>query len=69
MARGTRSGRHLCPPATAASAPYAKEPNWLAPFRDSVHSVYSSGQDVWEVWIGDVPNWSAPVDPVTTTTS
>lgn len=54
-------------PAAAASAPYAEDPNGLVPFRDTVHSVYASGQDVWEVWVCDVPNWSAPVDPVSIT--
>ncbi|MEX2423839.1 MAG: S-layer homology domain-containing protein [Acidimicrobiia bacterium] len=54
-------------PAGAASSAYAEDPNGVVPFRDTVHSVYASGQDVWEVWICDVPNWSAPVDPTSVT--
>lgn len=48
--------------ASAASEPYAEDPNGLVPFRNSVQGVYSGGQDVWEVWVCDVPGWDEAVE-------
>jgi hypothetical protein len=46
----------------AASDPYAGDPNHLVPFRDTVTTTLSLGQDVWEVWICDVPDWDVSLD-------
>ncbi len=52
----------LALPAAAAVEHYAEDPNGLVPFKQSVMSVYSQGDDDWEVWICDVPNWSILLD-------
>ena len=49
-------------PAYAADDPYAADPHRLVPFKDTVQQTYTSGTDVWEVWICDVANWNSPVN-------
>ena len=49
-------------PASAADDPYAADPHRLVPFKDTVQQTYTSGTDVWEVWICDVANWDSPVN-------
>ena len=49
-------------PASAAEDPYAADPHRLVPFLDTVQQTYTSGTDVWEVWVCDVANWDSPVD-------
>ncbi len=49
-------------PASAAEDPYATDPHRLVPFRDTVQQTYTSGADVWEVWVCDVANWNSPLD-------
>jgi hypothetical protein len=51
--------------AGAAGDPYAADPHRLVPFKDTVQQTYTSGGDVWEVWICDVANWNSPVDLAT----
>jgi hypothetical protein len=48
--------------ASAATDPYEGDPNHLVPFRDSVTTVSSLGQDVWEVWICQIPQWDITLD-------
>jgi len=52
------------PPARAAD-PYAADPLHLVPFADTAQRLYTVGTDRWEVWVCDVPGWSAAVDPGT----
>jgi len=49
-------------PASAAEDPYAADPLRLVPFQDTAQQTYTSGTDVWEVWVCDVANWDSPVD-------
>ncbi|MFV1962129.1 MAG: S-layer homology domain-containing protein, partial [Acidimicrobiia bacterium] len=49
-------------PASAAGDPYAADPNRLVPFKDTIQQPYTSGTDVWEVWVCDVANWNSPVN-------
>jgi hypothetical protein len=46
-------------PGIASAEPYDDDPNGLVPFKESVHGVYTTGVDEWEVWICDVPDWGA----------
>jgi len=48
--------------AAAAVDAYGGDPNGLVPFRDSVATVYSIGEDVWEVWVCQVPGWNITLD-------
>ncbi|MEA1902420.1 MAG: S-layer homology domain-containing protein [Actinomycetota bacterium] len=54
-------------PAAATSDPYAEDPNGLVPFRESGMGVYSTDEDVWEVWVCDVPGWSVALDATSLT--
>ncbi len=62
-------------PVSAAEDPYADDPHRLVPFSESVNRIYTTGTDVWEVWICDIPNWdtdlslSATVSDLNTTIS
>lgn len=38
---------------------YTADPLRLVPFMDTVQQVYTTGTDVFEVWICDVPDWDA----------
>lgn len=49
-------------PAAAAGDPYAADPHRLVPFADTVQQPYTTGTDVWEVWVCDVANWNSPVN-------
>ena len=48
--------------AAAADDPWADDPLGLIAFRDEVSALYTTGQDVWEVWVCQVPDGSVPVD-------
>lgn len=50
------------PGAHAQEDPYGTDPHRLVPFAESVQRPYTTGTDVWQVWICDVPNWETPVD-------
>ncbi len=54
-------------PANPASAgdPYAADPLRLVPFVDTAQRVYTSGTDLWEVWVCNIPGWT----PVTSVSS
>lgn len=53
-------------PAVAAGDSYAADPHGLVPFIDTVQQVYTTGTDVWDVWICDVSPWDNPVDLTST---
>lgn len=58
----------LAGPAVAAVDPYGEDPLGIVPFHDSVLQVYTGGQDVWEVWVCNIPDWDVPIDVSTLTT-
>jgi hypothetical protein len=54
--------------AAAADDPWADDPLGLIAFRDEVSALYTTGQDVWEVWVCEVADGSVPVDLSATVT-
>ena len=46
----------------AADDPWEDDPLQLIAFRDEVSALYSSGQDVWEVWVCQLSDGSVPID-------
>ena len=56
-------------PASAQKVdPYASDPVDLIAYRDETR-IYSSGADLWEVWVCEVPNGSIGVTPSGVTTT
>ena len=49
-------------PGGAAGDPYAADSHRLVPFADTTQRVYTSGPDVWQVWVCDVPGWTSVTD-------
>ena len=52
----------LAAPAVAQGDPYGADPHRVVPFADTVQRVYSSGTDLWEVWICGVPGPTVTID-------
>ena len=48
-------------PAQTPGDPYAADPVRLVPFVDTVQRVYTSGSDVWDVWVCRTPGWAPNV--------